>query len=333
MLADDMRRLAEEISNAYEERIKGVVAMKTADAERKHDTQEDLKQIANQLRADLDQFSSDMEAAEADRKSTTQAELSEMANQLRAKLDQFKSNLDDAEADRKEENQEEIAERRNYITDLREKAQDLLKEFDQVHEEMAKQLRAFLDQFKSNLDDAEAERKEEDQEEIAERRNYITDLREKAQDLLKEFDQVHEEMAKQLRARLVSFSGDLTASVAGLMGEFEKDRTEAAKAWNDILSSIRSAEKKTVITGPAEVVAAVEVTTVEEAIETETPEEEEEDIENKIIGLLQDQPDGLRMVEIADILSVENWRSLIPLMKQLLEDREVTKVDSTYYAA
>ena len=338
MLADDMRRLAEEISNAYEERMEGVVAMKAADAERKNATQADLREMANQLRTDLEIFKSNLEASEADRKSTTQEDLNEMAEQLRSALDQFKSDLDASEAERKTNDQEEIADRRDYITELKEKAQELLKEFDKAHEGMARELRAFLNQFKSDLDAAEAERKTEDQAEIAERRDYITDLKEKAQELLVEFDKAHKETA-------VVFKAELSTNVAELLGEFNKDRSEAAEAWNEILSAIRSAEKKAVITAPVKVEAKKEVKTVEEAIEEEEPEEmepgeqiaeeeesEEDDLGGEIVGILEDNPDGLRMVEIADVLGIESWRSLIPVMRELLDDDEVTKEDSTYYA-
>jgi chromosome segregation ATPase len=316
MLANDMRRLAEEISTAYEERVKGVAEMRAADAERKRTAQADLKETADQLRADLDKF---------------------------------KSDLDTAEAERKAEDQAEIAERRDYITDLREKAQELVKEFDKAHNEMAKEMRAFLTKFKSDLDAAEAERKSTDQAEIAERRDYINDLGEKAEELLKEFDKAHNEMAKEMRSTLVSFRADLSTTVAGIMGELKKDRLEAARAWNEILSTMRSARGETAIAGPAVVEAKVQVKTVSEAIEEEREEAEpvedlkaEEEIEedaderealrNKIVGLLKENPNGLRMVEIATDLGVENWRSLIPVMRGLHDNGEVRKDDSTYYA-
>jgi len=142
-------------------------------------------------------------------------------------------------------------------------------------------------------------------------------------------------MAEQLRSKLVSFRGDLTASVAGLMGELNKDRSEAAEAWSEILSAIRSAEKRAVITAPAKVEVREEVKTVEAAIKEEEVELEEvleDDLEEEIVNLLEDNPDGLRMVEIADVLGIESWRTLIPVMRQLLDDGEVTKEDSTYYA-
>ena len=51
-----------------------------------------------------------------------------------------------------------------------------------------------------------------------------------------------------------------------------------------------------------------------------------------ILELIEDNPDGLRMVEIADIQGFDNWRSLIPIMRGLLDDGKVKKEDSTYFA-
>ncbi|PIX22676.1 MAG: hypothetical protein COZ68_11465 [Deltaproteobacteria bacterium CG_4_8_14_3_um_filter_43_13] len=253
MLADDMRRLAEEISNAYEERVKGVAEMRAAEADRKSTTQADLKKTADQLRADLDRFKSDLDASEADRKDTTQADLKKTADQLRADLDRFMSNLDAAEAERKDTTQAELNEK-----------------------------------------------------------------------------------TEELRGSLASFRAELSASVAGLMGEFKKDSSEAAEVWNEILSTMRSAGREAALTCPAKVEAGVEVKTVSEAIEEEEAAEEiieREPLRSKILGILEDNTDGLRMVEIADTLGIENWRSLIPLMRELKDNGEVRKEDSSYYAA
>ena len=253
MLANDMRRLAEEISNAYEERVKGVSEMRAADAERKNTTQADMKETADQLRTDLDQFKADLDDSGADRKKTTQKDLKKTADQLRADLDQFKADLDASEADRKNTTQADL-----------------------------------------------------------------------------------KETAEKLCHTLAAFREYLSAGVAGLMGEFKKDRSEAAEAWNEIMSTMRSAGGEAALTYPAKVEAEVEVKTVSEAIEEENAAEEiieREPLRSKILGILEDNTDGLRMVEIADTLGIENWRSLIPLMRGLKDNGEVRKEDSSYYSA
>jgi hypothetical protein len=59
--------------------------------------------------------------------------------------------------------------------------------------------------------------------------------------------------------------------------------------------------------------------------------DEREGLISEILGLLEDTADGLRMVEIAETLGVENWRSLIPIMRELLDDGDIKKEESTYF--
>ena len=295
MLADQMRRLAEEIANAYEERVQGVAELKENTAGMLNDFKDQHSEMTQELRTALKAFTASLDAAEVDRKNATQADLKAMGDQIRADLEQFVTDLDAAEVDRKN----------TMLADLK---------------TMAEQLRADLAKIKPALAAEDAERRE---------------------------------IADQFKERLVSFRTDLSATVSTFLGEFKSDRMEAAKAWNDILSAIRTAGGTMTITSPVEVETAVEVGTVEEAIEEEKeteeawPEEEpeaveeeeeeeipdSEDLNAEILSLLEDTPEGLRMVEIAETVDVENWRSLIPVMRELLDLGEVRKEDSTYYIA
>ena len=218
--------------------------------------------------------------------------------------------------------------------------ENLLADFDSVHQEMADNQRRELAKFKSDLDASEVERKKEDQAEVTQRAIDI-------ENLLADFDSAHHEMAEKLRAELDKVKPELAAVVTSMLNEFREEREEAAAAWKGLLAGMASLREKVTITGSAEVKAAVEVATVEEAIKEEEPEEkdleevvaeeekveEEADLSDEIVGLLEDNPDGLRMVEIADILGIESWRSLIPVMRELLDDGEVRKEDSTYFIA
>ena len=72
----------------------------------------------------------------------------------------------------------------------------------------------------------------------------------------------------------------------------------------------------------------------EEAIEEGAAEEEiEEDLGGRILDLLEDHTEGLKMVQIADMLGIENWRTLIPIMRGLLEDEEIRKEDTLYFVS
>jgi len=224
---------------------------------------------------------------------------------------------------------------------------DLLKEFGTARQEMwdslKSQLEAFtseLSQFKADMDKAETDRQE----------TMGRDLKEKAQ---------------ELRSTLSGFTSELSASVADMIGELKKDRAEATRAWGQILSAMRTSRSKMGIRPLVKAKPVVETRTVQEVVKEkveETPPEEvaaEKEIQpepemkaedeperaieeesderegliSEVLGILEETPDGLRMVELAETLGVENWRSLIPIMKELLDDGEVKKEDSTYFIA
>ena len=362
--------------------------MSHASKERLEAMRSELKEMGENLRSELagfmsilNQFKMDLDQAEDARKETALAEISdrkqnvqgilgdtrallkafgnargEMWTELKGRLDaftselsQFKADLDQAEVTRQGEMGQEISDRREHIENLKGDTLNLINDFENARKEMWSSLKSelegftsLLSQFKADLDQAENERRE----------TVGGELKEKAE---------------ELRATLSNFSSNLSASVAGLMGELKKDRSEAAEAWNSILSVMRSGGGLT-LTTPEKPVAApeperdipaseVQTTREEPAEEKEefiapepamaaTPEEETDSedlpesqetevdtqtLHEEIVSLLQDLPDGLRMVEIAEQLRIENWRSLIPTMRELLDDGEIIKEDSTYF--
>ncbi len=435
--ADDMRRLAQEVANAYEERVNSINAIKTDTAAWLNESGKAHQEMAENLRAELTGFKTNLDAAENDRKTADQAEIKarqdymenflaefdkarqEMADNLRTELAKFKEDLDAAEGDRKTADQAEIRERGTYI-------ENLLAEFDKVHQEMADNLRTELAKFKADLDAAEGDRKTADQAEIWQRDTYNAnhlakcdkvhqemaenlrtelakfkadldaaegdrktadqaEIRERGayiENLLAEFDKVHQEMADNLRAELAKFKADLDAAegdrktadqaevkerqeaVRAMLDEFRQEQEEASAAWKGLLAEMQTLREKATITGLVEAESAVEMSTAEEAIEEaieekkpeEPPEEEiaeeekpeepleeepeeafeeeatERDVDEEVLTLLEEHPDGLKMVEIADALGVDNWRSMIPIIRQLLDDEEIEKIDSTYFA-
>ena len=242
--------------------------------------------------------------------------------------------------------------------DLKDKTRELIDEFDKAHGDMAQALRAELARFKSDLDAAENDRKKDDQAEISERKDYIMDLKDKTRELVDEFSKAHGDMAQTLRAELARFKSDLE------LAEVERQKTEQehrkgtqaeinemAEAWKKLLSAMQAARGRVVVAGPAKVGAKVTVKTVEEAIEepeeTEEPAEEaaaeepveeaepeieeEEDLGGRILDLIEENPEGLKMTQIGDMLGIENWRALIPVMRDLLDDEMIRKEGTLYF--
>jgi len=239
----------------------------------------------------------------------------EMADNLRAELARVKPELQAAESDRKAADQAEIKEREDHI-------EKLLADFGKAHKEMADNLRAELARVKPELQAAESDRKAADQAEIRERK----------------------------------------WAISSMLDDFKKEHEGAAAAWRELLAGMKSVGEKVTITGPVKAEAAVEMKPVEEAIvepagnaEEEEPEEEiaekagieeeeaveegaaeekiEEDLGGRILDLLEDHTEGLKMTQVADMLGIENWRTLIPIMRELLDDGEIRKEGTLYFVS
>jgi len=358
--ADDLRRLAEEVKSAYEARVNFVSENKQGTANLLDTFDKDHEKMAKALRSELAEFKSELDASEKDRKSTDQAEVNqrrqditnllvefdraheEMGDALRSELAELKSELDASEKDRKSTDQAEVNQRRQDITNL-------LVEFDRAHEEMGDALRSELAGFKSELDASEKDRKSTDQAEVNQRRQDITNL-------LVEFDRAHEEMAKALRSELTRIKPELKsaeserkAGVHADMAAVQAEIKEMSSAWKELITTMQSVRGRTVITGKAKVVAGKVTKTVEEAIEEPVEEaieepveeaieepveeaiEEREQLRSKIIDIVADNPDGIKMTKIAEKLGIENWRSLIPVMRRFVDENELEKEGSLYF--
>ena len=269
------------------------------------------------------------------------ADLKGQLDAFTSELGQFKADLDKAESTRKEVMEREISDRREHIGNLKGDTRNLLTDFENARKEMWRSLKSELETFTTGL------------------AQFKTDLESGEKERLETVVREMNEKATELKANLKNFSADLSTTVAQMMGELKKDRSGAAQAWHQILSTMRSHGEAMVITTPVPVDQEVERKTAPEIVEEKALEEEpvlkaanktgmeelkekaEEEPETNddrkgnipaVLELLEDNPEGLRMVEIADILGFDNWRSLIPIMREVLDDGKVKKEDSTYFA-
>ena len=213
----------------------------------------------------------------------------------------------------------------------------LLKGFDKAHAAMAAELKA-------KLANDEKERKTATLAEIKARNEEVNAM-------LAEFAEQDKARVAEISKLISEFNDqdkERAEEIKTMLSEFNKEQAETAAAWKKLLAGMQSLREKVTITGPAEIEAAVEVTTVDEAIEVEEPEEAEpeeeehkeeiaeeeieEDLGGRILDLLEDHTEGLKMTQVADMLGIENWRTLIPIMRELLDADEIRKENSIYYA-
>ncbi len=349
----DLKRLADEMAGAYKDRVQSINAIKQETADFLNASSAAHQEMAAELRANLAKSKHDLEVAESERKAADQAEIKDreiyienmladfdnahqdMSEQLRAELAKVRPELMSGESERKAADQAEIKDREIYI-------ENMLADFDHAHQEMSDQLRADLAKAKSDIISGESERKAADQNEIKDREIHI-------ENMLADFDSAHQEMADQLRADLAKAKSDIISgeserktadqaeirerkwAVSSMLEEFGKAQAETAAAWKGLLAKMQSLRGQVPIAEMAEGKAAVETKTAEEDIGEETLEDEKEELKEDVLDLLGDHPDGLKMVALADMLGIESWRSLIPIMRDLLDEGEITKENSTYY--
>ncbi len=357
MLGDDMRRLGEEIAGAYEGRQQFLSDLKAETAGLKKQTADFLKDIHNEqdelsrkLKSELSDFTEgltryreDLEHEAGERRENLRVDLKERAQTLRSNLEQFKKDLNRTSKDRMAENR----------AAFKETADRLRAELDEFT--------AGLAAFKSGLRDTEAKRKHEARDEAdkrlsgkGDRTAEVDRLRQDGRELLARCNRSHKEMTEALNNSLGEVTAGLSENVSEFLGELKQSRSEAARAWRDLLGSLKSGQdiQKAAAPGgttepvkkPAEAPAAPgtvfveeeekeagEVETEAEEADLEEEEEMEEGLETEVLDALEENPQGLRMVEIAEVLGIDNWRTLIPVIRELVEDGEIRKEDSTYY--
>jgi predicted Zn-ribbon and HTH transcriptional regulator len=290
----------------------------------------------------------------------------EMGGQLQSDLNQFMSGLNAAESIRLSnamkdagQRQSEISQRIAVVDDLRKDIVDELQKMAEAHQEMAKQLKTDLDQFASGLSTAELDRKaaahvylDEVQADIRETASAWKELIQniqaaratpnapvanKSEDtapaettpqapvLTKPEDTAPAETTPQ--APVLTKSEDTAPAETTPQAPVLTKSEDTAPAEN--AAPFPPHEKKTSFNEVKES-SSDKTIELEDIVSVEDIRLDMENIREKIIWVLQGHADGMRMTQIAEQLNVENWRSLIPVMRELLDEQVLEKEGSLY---
>ena len=272
----------------------------------------------------------------------------EMGGQLQSDLNQFMSGLNAAESIRLSnamkdagQRQSEISQRIVVVDDLRKDIVDELQKMAEAHQEMAGQLKTDLDQFVSGLSTAELDRKaaahvylDEVQADIRETASAWKELIQNIQAARatphtpvanKSDDTAPAETAPQA---IVSTKPEDTAPAeTAPQAPVPTKSEDTAPAEN--AAPFPPHEKKTSFNEVKES-SSDKTIELEDIVSVEDIRLAMENIREKIIWVLQGHADGMRMTQIAEQLNVENWRSLIPVMRELLDEQVLEKEGSLY---
>ncbi|MBI5590049.1 MAG: hypothetical protein HY881_06160 [Deltaproteobacteria bacterium] len=357
--AEALKQLAQEVIDAHEDRVvlrtailNNIDQIKSETKECQKDTVNLLRMFNNQhqemgreLRSGLGQFMVDLNTAESSRLSKAQEDAGQR--------------------------QDEINQRSAVVRELRNHVVDRLRETAEAHQEMGRQLRADLGQFMSELATFESRREsnaredaDQRQDEISQRIAVIDNLKNDVVDKLREMADAHQEMGKQLRTDLDQFMSGLSnaesdrkAAAQAYLSEVQADIRETAAAWKELIQRIqsaRAASHASTVSGsavaPAETAASFQPdekknTFVKETVvpsetsgefQVQAPDEDtsldRENLRERIVTVLQGHADGMKMTQLAELMGVDNWRSLIPIMRELLDERVLEKDGSLYFA-
>ena len=216
-------------------------------------------------------------------------------------------------------------------------ARSMLQEFQFQHQGMAADLKTFLNlsmkslsqdvrklhnDFQKFLKDFRREYKTS-AEELRERLGIsVSELKSNVHNLMERFNMMHENMAEELRENLGSnrkdradFVRETIERFRGQMDELGADIRKARELW------LR--RRTTTPTGPKlEVKKRVyeEEVAREERIPEELSPRGGMALEKRILKIIQENPDGIRLVDIGNQIGM-NWRSLVKVVK-LIEDKQ-----------
>jgi len=282
------------------------------------------------------------------------AELRERASELRRQLDGAGSARLAAEKARQAEAQQFIGSTRDAVrrigvsvSELRSDAHNLVQRFTLEHRDMARTL-------SSTLAAETSARLGASRQGIRERRGRMNALR----------AQLRAD-ARTLHASLRQVNTARRQAARQMLDELAADIRQASRTWRGELKKKEPPSLGEVTTGATEAIAEVAAATVpvqeppgevtveeprsEGAVEEEPGEvtaqeprgegavEEEQALRvaaraERVLAVIQAHPDGIRLVEIGNEMGVD-WRGLIAVVRVLMDEGKVEKIDNTYYPA
>jgi len=286
----------------------------------------------------------------------------EMKKGLNLDLKQYIYKLSDGEKNRQQMSEKEIKARKDVTQGLLRDCQSFLKELDEASNIMRNNLMDELSGYRPTLREAEKKRTESALKDSNLRNQGKKALKDDVLKKCQEIREKHNSMGEELRASLKSFDKERRSDAKEFMGSLKRELKATSDAWQELLELTASGKtvqvmetkiEQEMVPEPLEAsVAAVETEqetgealepeeevfepapsdeTVQDEPEVEDVEISLDDLKLKIVDLMDRQDDGLKMTEIATILGLDQWRTLIPVIRELLDEGEIKKEGSLYF--
>lgn len=195
---------------------------------------------------------------------------------------------------------------------------NLTNEIYKMHKEKVSYIRQLKSEIKRKRNDWKAERVQMKEGLLANfsawdeaRAKELDDLQTLARNIIAELREDDKERVKEVE--------DLKATVANMITEFKKEHEATAAAWRVLLANVGKVRKKK---PGGRVKPPIEKKDERTAIRN--------NIEKKILAIIDDNPEGISLPEVAYILGVA-FVTVTKDIKKLLKDGLIIKKDNKYF--
>ncbi|MBU1696106.1 MAG: hypothetical protein KKD21_03560 [Proteobacteria bacterium] len=266
-----------------------------------------------------------------------------MTQSLHQQLKKYRPALDAMEKERQKEALMENNKRREWDKDRKNEA---LKERDQRIKWNNEVLENFMSEFHNDSQADKQQRlegvktlKDDSQADKQQRLKGIKTLKAEVSRMRGDIQNWLKNMRDELSPPLKAFVSDLKASEKDRKSSEQAELAAMAAAWRKKPSRVSLSDPET-IQEIVEPEPLKEVDTSEEPEEQTQPDEEVETehsyydnapLKETVMSTLFDYADGLKMTQLAELLDIEQWRMLIPVMRDLMDSKQIRKEGSLYF--
>jgi len=345
-----MKDLAQEIISSYEERVKSIGGVKKEVQQAKKETWEWLKQVDADRQITRQQLLNDLAQNRKDREEDVKAMRADFQKDRFETRDALMKDLAQARKDREKDVQ---AMREEFLRIRIETSNEMKKDLAQARKEREEEAKAMRDdvqamrnEFRRDLkktkttlfNDLAQNRKDREEDVKAMREDFRKDRFETRDALMKDLAQARKDREKDVQAMREEFLKIRTST--------QEDLKEAALVWSELIKTMaakKSGEKVIIKEKSEETLPPPETRKESVAVKSQVPTTKEEvpmaesiveegimDLEDKVLSIINQHPNGISLVDIAEKLGV------VPVVlgrssRSLLEKGKIRKEEKLYY--
>jgi flagellar biosynthesis/type III secretory pathway protein FliH len=310
-MAHTMKNLAEQIVASRDVRIRALGDLLLGTKKTLKDFAEERHAMGRKQRKDLKDFQDGLSKSVQDMLKDFHKEHHKMGSEQAKELSEFSHNLTT--------NTQKTL--RRFLKEHRQMGSEQAKELSEFVASLTKDVGSMVSTLRRRRGEMSAERKSRRERDVKQIESYVKNK-------LKEFDASHGRMSDALRKSLAAYVNDIARGVRTLLQEYHADMTQAGHFWERTLTGV------TLGAATPSLEIHNKVATVREAIEEERPRAEEPhpyvDIEEKVLGYINQQHNGVKVGDMEPVFGVPRLR-LGVLAKKLLDEGKIRKEGGLYY--